>query len=163
MVIYDLICDLDHEFEGWFKNKEDYLSQQATGLLACPVCDSVQIEKRITAPNVGRKSNVIESKSLVPEQQNHDLLIGADNGETRDSEKFAQLQTMLGQVHDYIDQNFKDVGNRFAEEAISIKKGEKDAENIKGTVSQAQIKQLAEEGVEAIPLPPKPIDKKKIN
>jgi hypothetical protein len=45
MIIYDLVCDFNHSFEGWFKNADDMQVQQANGLLTCPVCDSDQVSK----------------------------------------------------------------------------------------------------------------------
>ena len=68
---------------------------------------------------------------------------------------------MLGKVHDYIDQNFENVGNRFTEEAISIHEGEKDPANIRGTANKEQLQELTEQGIDVVPLPPKPIDPKK--
>ena len=42
-------------------------------------------------------------------------------------------------------------------------KGDVEPKNIKGTATSEQMEELAEEGVAAAVLPPKPIDKKKIN
>ncbi|MEM7360747.1 MAG: DUF1178 family protein [Pseudomonadota bacterium] len=155
MIIYDLICDANHEFEGWFKDADDMSSQQAGGLLTCPLCDSANVSKKLTAPKLNKKSNSLPASSSATQE------VAIAGGQS--PEKFAQLQEMLGKVHDYIEQNFTDVGNRFAEEAISIHRGEKDAANIRGTASQEQLEEMAEEGVAAVPLPPKPIDRKKIN
>jgi len=38
MIRYDLICALDHEFEGWFSSSTDYDEQAESGLLSCPAC-----------------------------------------------------------------------------------------------------------------------------
>lgn len=156
MIIYDLICDSSHEFEGWFKNADDMVSQQSAGLLTCPFCDSENITKKPSAVRLGKKSNSLQ---VVPSAVNQQIAVG----DGQSSEKFAQLQKMLGQVHSYIEHNFKDVGNRFSEEAISIHRGEKDPDNIRGIASHEQIREMAKEGIEALPLPPKPIDRKKIN
>jgi hypothetical protein len=156
MVIYDLICDSNHEFEGWFKNADDLVSQRESGLLTCPYCDSGEVIKKLAAPKISKKSNATNNRG------NQEVAIGGI-GDTQSPEKFQHLQKMLGEVHNFIDKNFEDVGNRFADEAISIHQGEKEATNIRGTASAEQIKEMAEQGVEAVPLPPKPIDRKKIN
>jgi len=153
MVIYDLICDLEHEFEGWFKNSDDLGSQQASGLLTCPFCASAKVSKKLAAPKVTRKSNALATK---PKQS----VAVSDGGS---SEAYRQLQTMLGEVDRFIESNFEDVGNRFADEAMSMHRGEKEANNIRGIASQEQLKELAKEGITALPLPPKPVDKKKLN
>jgi len=149
MVIYDLICDNSHDFEGWFKNVADFEQQQATGMLSCPFCESLSVTRKLTAPNVSRKSNSAPVKQ--------EVAIGGS------AEAYTKLQSMLGKMHEFIDNNFEDVGNRFAEEALNIHKGDREKQNIKGTASKEEIKQLADEGVTALPIPPKPIDKKKLN
>lgn len=150
MVIYDLICDASHTFEGWFKGAEDFDTQLASGLLSCPFCRSELVTKKLAAPKLSRKSNSVSA--------GQEVAIG--NGSPQ---AYAQLQEMLGQVHKFVDGNFQDVGNKFAQEALSIHRGEKDKENIRGTATSDEIKELAEEGVSAVPLPPKPVDKKKLN
>ena len=158
MVIYDLICDENHAFEGWFKNAEDFATQQENGMLCCPFCESTLVTKKITAPNVSRKSDVNRA-----ERSKRELAVGGGAAVGGSAKAYKELQTMLGQVHDFIDDNFVDVGNRFAEEALDIHQGNSDEKNIRGTASAEEIKQLKEEGVTALPIPPKPIDKKKLN
>ncbi len=158
MVIYDLQCSNQHQFEGWFKNADDLVSQQASGLLTCPFCNSSEVSKKLTAAKVGRKSNSVSSPAPVePNSQ------AAQAMPSHDAKAYAQLQKMLSDVHQHIDSNFVDVGNKFADEALKIHNGEKDPENIRGTASKAELKELAEEGVSALPLPPKPINKDKLN
>ncbi len=156
MVIYDLECENRHQFEGWFKNADELLEQQRLGILSCPICNSLNVAKKLTAAKVARKSN---SSSIATSSQA--VASGSDNGPGAPS--YQELQKLLSQVHKHVDQNFTDVGNRFADEALKIHRGEKDAENIRGVASKAEIKVLAEEGVAALPLPPKPVDKDKLN
>lgn len=159
MVIYDLICDSRHEFEGWFKNSEDLVSQLNTGFLRCPVCDSLEVTKKIAAPKLTRKSNSTAAKRSQIEPSPDAVAISNEGS----VEAYTKLQSMLGKVHKFIDSNFKDVGNKFANEALSMHKGETEAGNIRGTASADELKVLAEEGVTALPLPVKPVDKKKLN
>lgn len=153
MIIYDLICDTGHEFEGWFKNTEDLLSQQESKLLTCPFCGSESVNKKLAAPKVSKKSNSVANQA----PENVAVSIG------NSKEQYEQLQTLLGKVHDYVDSNFVDVGNRFADEALSIHRGEKEPANIRGTASKTELKELADEGVSAVPLPAKPVSKKDLN
>ncbi len=157
MVIYDLHCENSHEFEGWFKNADELKSQQSSGMLTCPVCNTSEISKKVTASKIGRKSNVPSASATAPQA----VASGAPAGSGERS--YEQLQSMLGQVHKYIDGNFTDVGNKFADEALKIHRGEKDAANIRGTASKSELKELAQEGVSALPIPPKPVDKGKLN
>ena len=167
MVIYDLICSLGHEFEGWFKNSNELASQQASGMLTCPYCNSIDIHKKVSAPKVAKKSNATstaaEAQDVLTAQgftgKSHELM----PSNTKEAEAFSELQNMLGKVHEFIESNFEDVGNRFADEARSIQAGEKEAANIRGIASKEEIVELANEGVVALPLPPKPISKKDLN
>ena len=170
MVIYDLVCEFNHDFEGWFDNSDDLLCQQQEGLLTCPFCDSKNISKKISAIKIGGKVTRAKKKdraeelaatptlSTKPTMSKKELLVGKEA-----AEKFSKYQKALSEIHDHINENFENVGNRFTEEAISMHNGEKEKENIRGTVSREQMDELKEQGVEALPLPPKPINKKKLN
>jgi hypothetical protein len=57
MIVFDLTCEHAHRFEAWFGSTADYESQKARRLLACPLCDSPNIEKAPTAAAVPSKSN----------------------------------------------------------------------------------------------------------
>ena len=175
MVIYDLVCQSGHEFEGWFKKPEDLVSQQESGILTCPYCNSVSISKKVTASKVTKKSNSSQGivnglqsvatnvEGSVGANHNSDSAVDFSDGGNVSKEHFVKLQKMLTKVHDYVDKNFEDVGNRFAEEALKIHKGESEATNIRGTASHSEMKELADEGVTAVPLPVKPITKKDLN
>jgi len=159
MVIYDLVCAARHEFEGWFKNSEDLAEQKQKGILLCPVCDSPHVSKKLAAPKVTRKSNSLNSDK--PTVSNHGE--ASSPKPQLSAEEYKQLQSALKKVHEHIDSSYKDVGNKFADEALSMHRGEKEAANIKGTATSDQVKELAEEGVSALPIPPKRGDKKKLN
>jgi len=158
MVIYDLICDAHHEFEGWFSNADDFKSQQSSQLLCCPICNSSNISKKLAAPKITRKSNTSDLKHAQKSNASN-----ATAGLPNKAEAYKQVQSMLRKMHKHIDDNFSDVGNKFADKALSMHRGETEAENIKGTATATQLKELAEEGVSALPIPPKPVDKKKLN
>ncbi|MEY4120094.1 MAG: hypothetical protein RLZZ472_484, partial [Pseudomonadota bacterium] len=65
MKVYNLACHLDHHFEGWFASEADALSQQESGLLTCPVCDSKEIVRLPSAPRISKRA----SRELVPTNQ----------------------------------------------------------------------------------------------
>lgn len=153
MIIYDLICDAGHGFEGWFKNAEDLTQQRSQGLLSCPFCDSLQVEKKLTAAKVTRKSNSAGGDST------REVAVGNQQS----PQQFAEVQKMLHKMHNYIDSNFEDVGNQFSQEAISIQRGDREAANIRGTANKDQLREMADEGVQVLPIPPRPINKNKLN
>lgn len=148
MVIYDLCCENQHQFEGWFKDSEDMQQQVDKGILKCPVCGSDNVTKLPTAAKLG-KTKRQQDVAVMNDQQG--------------LEQYQQAQKMLGKLHDYLDSNYVDVGNKFADEAIKMHNGEKEERNIRGTASGEQVSELNEAGVVTLPIPPKPVDKQKLN
>lgn len=49
---FALICENEHEFEGWFASSDAVLLQSKKGLIDCPYCGSVNVEKQLAAPNL---------------------------------------------------------------------------------------------------------------
>jgi hypothetical protein len=136
MIRYALICDHDHEFEGWFGASGDFDDQQAAGLLECPVCASKAVRKQIMAPTV----------------------VGAKRAATDPAP--AQMQAMMmeamGRVRRHVEENFDDVGDTFAKEARAIHEGRAEERGIYGQATRAEVRELVEDGVPVAPMPPEP-------
>jgi hypothetical protein len=60
---------------------------------------------------------------------------------------------MLEMVHDFVSKNFDDVGERFAEVALKIHRGEESKRNIRGVTTNKEEETLREEGVEFVKIP----------
>ena len=43
MIVFDLKCSLDHEFEAWFRSSGHYEEQLAYDEIECPYCGSADI------------------------------------------------------------------------------------------------------------------------
>ncbi|MBN1473980.1 MAG: DUF1178 family protein [Syntrophaceae bacterium] len=132
MIIYDLKCEKGHTFEGWFKDRQAWILQNSQKLVSCPVCNSTNVE---IAPSsiaiMGRNSRVtgnIQEKEVSPVQA-------------------------LQVLRQYIDKNFEDVGNKFAEVALKMHCGDEEKRNIKGTTTPQEENNLKEEGVQFIKIP----------
>lgn len=132
MIIYDLKCREGHTFEGWFTNREAFEHQKAEGLIACPVCGDSDASLVPSLPAiVGREARAaVKKPDTVP----------------------AAVKT-LRDVCEYIQKNFDDVGEKFADVARRIHKGEEDRRNIRGTTTQSEEETLREEGVPFIKIP----------
>ncbi|MBO6783948.1 MAG: DUF1178 family protein [Alphaproteobacteria bacterium] len=140
MISFNLICKNDHEFEGWFQNSADFDKQSKKKLVECPVCGDTKVEKSIMAPAVGAKSAV-----------------RAQRVEKAEAQK--KLRKMLGEVRDYVETNFDDVGDEFPDEARKIYYGESEERGIYGNATEEEARELAEEGVPVGKLPwPKRMD-----
>jgi len=141
MIVFDLVCEFDHEFEGWFKNAGDFESQQTTGLLTCPMCGTDNVIKvpSVSHINFGKKEKQLAE--LIEIQQN--------------------AESLANKITDYVTNNFEDVGEEFAEVSKKIHYGEEDERNIFGSATLEDALELHEEGIDVIPLPS--IKKDKLN
>lgn len=136
MVVYDLQCSAGHAFEGWFRGSDDYDAQQARGLLCCPVCQTVEVQRRPTAARIGRGlPPPVEAPAKGPTAQAPSPV------------------AMARALRDFVERNFEDVGSRLASEARRIHYGEAEERNIRGAASMAEVRELHDEGIDVRPLP----------
>jgi hypothetical protein len=148
MIVFDLECrDRGHRFEGWFGSSEDFASQQARGLVACPQCDSVDVIKAPMAPNVGRKGNQLE----VARPRNAVKPTPMTGGQLP-PQALAMIQAMAAMQAAAL-KDSRWVGDDFAEVSREIHYGERDGETIHGQATAEEALELLEEGIELMPLP----------
>ena len=140
MIVFDLICKDQHRFEGWFVSGEDFNSQQSRGMLACPVCGGVQVEK-LPAAKIRKQ----------PEHSAPAPVLGGHAGNSGPDD--------VSRIIDYIRAHSEDVGKRFAEEARKIYYQETPQRNIRGLASQADAEDLRDEGIPVFSLPIPPQDR----
>jgi hypothetical protein len=133
MVVYDLICDAEHRFEGWFPNFEGYQEQAKKGLISCPSCGSTEVEKlpHACAVHVKKESPAPRPETPAPAP----ALSEADAKE------------LLVRMNQFVRDNFENVGPRFAAEARAIYHGEKEEKPIYGSATQDERRELDGEGV----------------
>ena len=111
------------------------------------------------------KSEVSTVEAGSSMEQNSNLSVPADNQMKEQSKQQItpqqvtpeQIITMVRHVRRYVETNGRNVGDKFAEEALKIHYGEKEQDIIYGTCTPEEGEQLADEGVEfaEIPLLPK--------
>jgi len=151
MKVYNLACPLDHRFEGWFASEEDCLAQQSKGMLACPVCDSTEIDRMPSAPHIGKSSS---TELTIPKTQSDQVsgevlaLTGSDHSNLE-----AQVQAaFLKGMRELMDRS-EDVGDSFADEARKIHYKESPERSIRGQTSLDEAESLREEGIEVLAMP----------
>lgn len=143
MIRYALLCDREHEFEGWFAASADFDEQQARGLIECPVCASKAVRKAIMAPAVAGTKSRSQNNSPA---QNHQMMMEA-----------------MSRVRRHVEENFDDVGDAFAAEARAIHEGRSEDRGIYGQATSQEVRELVEDGVPIAPLPPEPVKKSQLN
>ena len=145
MIRYDLICDKEHAFDGWFRDSEAYDEQNAAGQVVCPVCGSTAVSKQLMTPGIPAKSNR-RGEVRMP--------VFAGQKEA----KVAELIEAVRKLRRHVEENADYVGDQFPEEARKIHYKEVEPRGIYGEASLEEAKALLDEGVEVHPLPPLPED-----
>lgn len=149
MKVFNLACEHDHGFEGWFGSAEDYDSQLAGGLLECPVCASRTIRKMPAAPRLNL-SGATEKPAASPPaagRGGHAPSTGAPDPRA--------MQALFMKMARELIASTEDVGDRFAEEARRIHYNESPERGIRGVASAGEARELADEGIDvfAFPMP----------
>lgn len=124
MILFTLRCAGDHEFEGWFRDGDGFEAQRAAGEIACPHCGDASVEKAVMAPRLGRSREAVAPPVAL-----------------------AQMRKALTEMRRQIETHCDYVGNRFAEEARRIHYGESDPHGIYGEASDAESRELNDEGI----------------
>ena len=145
MICYALACEAGHGFESWFRSSDDFDAQAKRGLVACPVCNSVKVQKQVMAPRLARtdRAEVPEAPAIADEAAPVALV----------DDKARALRALIGEFRKQLAANSEDVGSAFAEEARKIHYGESEERSIHGQATAKEAQALAEEGVGFLPLP----------
>jgi len=126
MKVLNLRCANGHGFEGWFASDEDFMAQNGSGRIECPLCGDHIVSRMPSAPRLN--------------------LSGAQPPAARPSEEPAaiDLQALWLKAVHHVIENTEDVGERFAEEARRMHYGE---------ATPQQREALQDEGIEVMALP----------
>ena len=152
---FNLRCNLDHDFEGWFPNKDELLKQIGKGLVECPYCGTINVKKTLSSPNISTKSNkkfADTTKNL--NSSSSKLQDVNDNFESKNTVfNNYQLRKIYKNLQKTIEKEFTNVGSNFANEARKIHYGEKKPKNIYGKCSESERVDLEKEGVDFASIP----------
>ncbi len=140
MIRFSLICEREHEFEGWFRSNDDFETQKKRGFVDCPTCGSRKVDKALMAPAISTGAKQEKIALAMGEAQRQAL---------------AQLRALSRKIRENADY----VGDRFAEEARKIHFGESEARGIYGEATSEEVRGLIEDGVDFMPIPMLPEDR----
>lgn len=143
MILFKLKCAAEHEFDGWFRDNAAYDRQRARGQITCPTCGTSKVEKALMAPRLGRSrpEPVAAAPATPPDKAQGDALSPA------------VLRRALQELRRHVESHCDYVGERFAEEARRIHRGDADARGIYGEASDGEARALADEGIEVARIP----------
>jgi hypothetical protein len=131
MISFDLECKNGHKFEGIFKDYDSYNDQLGRKMIACPICENAEIKRLYTGCSIQSRSS--------------------EN--TRPGKDAQNIFDAIRMVHEYVKNNFENVGSDFADKSRAMYYGIEDQKNIYGTSTVQEMKELIEEGITVIPIP----------
>ena len=144
MIKYRLICDNEHEVDGWFPNSREFTRQKKQGQLICPICDSRNVDKAVMAPGISKSAKSANARRLAQaraETLSADQMMPA-----------SQAKNVLEKISKYVTKNFENVGDRFYQEAVRCEEGERD-DQFYGTPSKEETDKLLEDGIDLFHVP----------
>jgi hypothetical protein len=142
MILYQLRCGKDHEFEAWFKDGTTCDRQLTRKTVECPVCGSKKVAKALMAPRIGAGEKKQDTPAKQPAGPEKPMSVMA-----------SAMRQHLQEVRTKIEENCDYVGDKFADEARKIHYGESDKRGIYGETTDDEAEALAEEGIEFGRLP----------
>ena len=131
MIKYNLICKCGSTFESWFSSSNEYESLRKKKLINCIYCESSLVKKTIMSPNLPSKSNKISKPGKVEKD----------------------IKKQLIEFRKYIEKNFKNVGDKFAQEARNLHYDKKTSKGIYGKATPEETAELVEEGIDIATVP----------
>lgn len=147
MILYQLRCAKDHEFEAWFKDGQTCERQLARKTVECPSCGNRKVVKALMAPRISGSEKKQQSANLpaaapAPAASSHPMSVMA-----------SAMRQHLQEVRAKVEANCDYVGDKFADEARKIHYGETEARGIYGEATDQEHQELVDEGVEVARIP----------
>lgn len=162
MIHYQLRCTSGsepHEFDGWFKDSDAFDKLAKVGLVECPACGGIKVERALMAPAIPKKGRparnaIIEAPAPAPVAS--PLRLSRPKARRcrstpgRCRRRCGALLTRLGprwrRTADY-------VGKDFADEARKSRAARPRRAACSGETTDAEAEALTEEGIEFARLP----------
>jgi hypothetical protein len=158
MIRYAVRCASGHEFEGWFRDSNTFERQARAKAILCPQCGSAKVERAPMAP------------ALAGTRRTRGRVAAAEKAEAASGEKSAaapaapapespapaapehmhiagRTREMLQEMRRHIERTAEHVGDKFADEARKIHRGEAPERSIYGDTTDAEAEALSDEGV----------------
>ena len=156
MIHYQLRCRHDHAFDGWFRDSAAFDAQAGRGLVECPACGDTAVSRSLMAPAIPRKGAKVSGERLAapsPAPAAAPAGAPAASAKAASGPLPAQLVGMLQRMRAEVEKSCDYVGERFADEARRIHRGETGQRGIYGETTPEQAEALAEDGIEVSRIP----------
>jgi hypothetical protein len=162
MIHYQLCCESGHEFDGWFKDSNNFDRQVKRGLVNCPVCGSDEIRRALMAPGIRKKGGgaapVIEADPALraaggPAAGASPARPPAPGNQSAGGVMPDQVRAALLKLRAEVEKNCDYVGPEFANEARRIHNGEAPPRGIYGESTEAEVEALEDDGIGVAQIP----------
>jgi hypothetical protein len=140
LIIYDLCCEAEHRFEGWFVSPQAFEQQLADGLIECPLCGNKEVRRVVSPLHLASEKKSGVEQAQVATKSPRPLF----NPEEAIAFYSRAVQSLL--------KDSEDVGAGFAEEARRIHYEEIPARTIHGQASDEDFEELKDEGIDVMKL-----------
>lgn len=160
MIHYQLRCQAEHAFDGWFRDSAAFDTQATAGLLSCPVCGAVKVTRALMAPALARRQASAQPSVREPSQVEVPATgLATPAAAVQPTKPMAggalpdALRAMLQRMRTEVEKRCDYVGTAFAQEARRIHNGEAAARGIYGDATPEEAERLAEDGIEIASMP----------
>lgn len=114
-------------------------------MIECVVCGSTKIGKSLMAPSVTASRKKAKAPTVTePKTEAAQSVLSAPDPKVADA---------IRELREHVEANSDYVGRDFAKKATAMHLGDEPNRSIYGEVAPEEAKQMAEDGVPAIPLP----------
>ena len=146
MIVFDVVCDTGHRFEGWFASARDFASQKRRGLVQCPSCGSAKVRRIPSAARINLGAPAPKPRKA-PEK----------TPQMEGKDPFAIAQMLYSNMLDELLTKTEDVGKEFPAEARRIFYEQSPARAIRGQATEQEHDELVDEGIPVarLPVPPR--------
>ena len=141
MIKYNLKCKNKHEFESWFSDSKEFEKLRQKKIIECTLCGTKNVQKSIMSPSI-----------LSKDQKEKNI---------QSTRYLKKIRRDLLKMRNFIEKNFKYVGDNFPQEVRNIYYDKNKNKNIYGKATPEEAEELREEGIELTTIPW--IDNKKEN
>ena len=148
MIHYNVRCSHDHEFDGWYKDSAAFDRLSKRGLVECPVCGDVKVQRAMMAPAVSTRQTLsappqastppapAPARQTAPAGQPSAPPVTMAGGPLPD-----QMRAMLQRMRAEVEKRCDYVGPSFAEEARKIHRGEAEERGIGAAIETDAVEQ----------------------
>ena len=173
MIRYRLACGKGHEFDAWFASSTAYEAQEAEGLLNCPHCANTDVARAIMAPRVStsrHRPDQVPTETTEATPATDETPTGgpatpvatdsttAPRGDSPEAQRLKVLMREMRTLRDQILETSEDIGPRFAQEVRRIHEEGAPDRAIHGQATAEEVRELAEDGIDVLPIPRLPDD-----